>query len=35
MLNPDVDPKVYEVEGKIGITAMVKGEEYLIAEFPW
>jgi hypothetical protein len=35
MLNPAYDPKVYEVEGKIGITATIKGEEYLIAEFPF
>lgn len=35
MLNPDLNPKVYEVESKIGFTVVVKGEEYLIAEFPW
>ncbi|MFN8393309.1 MAG: hypothetical protein U0176_01405 [Bacteroidia bacterium] len=35
MLNPDLDPQVYEVEDKIGITVKHKGEEYLVAEFPW
>ena len=35
MLNPDLDPKVYEIESKIGFTVMFKGEEYLVAEFPW
>jgi hypothetical protein len=35
MLNPAYDPKVYEVEGKIGFTVTVKNEEYLVAEFPY
>lgn len=35
MLNPDLDPKVYEVEDKIGFTVTYKGEEYLVAEFAW
>jgi hypothetical protein len=35
MLNPDLNPQVYEVENKIGFTVTVKGDEYLVAEFPW
>jgi hypothetical protein len=33
MLDPALNPKVYEVEGKIGFTVVVKKEEYLVAEF--
>lgn len=35
MLDPVLDPKVYEVESKIGFTVTIKKEEYLVAEFPW
>jgi hypothetical protein len=35
MIDPTWNPKVYEVEGKIGFTVTVKGEEYLVAEFPF
>jgi hypothetical protein len=35
MIDPALSPKVYEVEGKIGFTIVVKKEEYLIAEFPY
>lgn len=35
MINPALNPMVYELEGKIGFTILVKGEEYLVAEFPW
>lgn len=35
MIDPALQPKVYEVEGKIGFTIVVKKEEYLIAEFPF
>lgn len=35
MIDPALHPRVYEVEGKIGFTVIVKGEEYLVAEFPY
>jgi hypothetical protein len=35
MIDPALEPKVYEVEGKIGFTIMHKKEEYLVAEFPF
>jgi hypothetical protein len=35
MIDPALSPKVYEVEGKIGFTIVVKKEEYLVAEFPF
>ena len=33
MIDPALSPKVYEVEGKIGFTVVVRKEEYLVAEF--
>lgn len=33
MIDPALDPKVYELEGKIGFTISWKKEEYMIAEF--
>jgi hypothetical protein len=33
MIDPALQPKVYEVEGKIGFTIMHKKEEYLVAEY--
>ena len=35
MIDPALSPKVYEVEGKIGFTIVVKKEEDLVAEFPF
>ncbi len=35
MIDPALSPKVYEVEGKIGFTVVVRKEEYLVAEFPF
>ena len=33
MIDPALQPKVYEVEGKIGFTIFFKKEEYLVAEY--
>lgn len=35
VIDPALSPKVYEIEGKIGITIVHKSEEYLVAEFAW